>query len=344
MRANYPKFGYYYNRTLDVSPWNDAVAALFRNNPTYPTGFFVDRLSDSANQSIGFTQTVSDAKVVFGTRNDEVLSMTICKVNMSYVDLNVRCGLLVKDNGRRFCAVTQGRMSKELSQITNRTLFTESVAWGGAVARIPTTFTPGHSAETSPIEMYLADPTTGLWTTSLLSRKDIGLTPIDFFSKRLGLVWNTFTRSALYPQYIIGGDYDGSIFARQPSTAVVYTEALAPRYALNIVWISLFFASIAVMLLASAATFVLSARTRAPDVLGYVSAQVRNSPYFQDPVSKEGTTLDGAEQARKWRHLKVRFADVHGDSDVGKIAFVEDGGVNLPTGTTARLKSKRLYV
>jgi hypothetical protein len=60
--------------------------------------------------------------------------------------------------------------------------------------------------------------------------------------------------------------------------------------------------------------------TKAPDLMMNISSlATRNNPYI--PLPADGTFMDASDRSRLLKDLKVRFGDVNGRADAGRLAI-----------------------
>ncbi|KAF2646127.1 hypothetical protein P280DRAFT_524825, partial [Massarina eburnea CBS 473.64] len=79
----------------------------------------------------------------------------------------------------------------------------------------------------------------------------------------------------------IENDDWGQLWSLKNTTSHIFYP-IPPTYAVSNVWLTLYFVSADVMLLAAIFSLVMRVRCRAPSVLGYVSSLARDSTYFED--------------------------------------------------------------
>jgi hypothetical protein len=110
-------------------------------------------------------------------------------------------------------------------------------------------------------------------------------------------------------------------------------------YTYNKLWLALLFASSAVLLATGLVGKVLERRTLAPDMLGYVASMTYNNPYLAlpDHDGGGGAALDAMQRVRLLGNMRVKFGDVRGDEEVGRLAFTLDSD-------TRALEKGRKYV
>jgi hypothetical protein len=101
-------------------------------------------------------------------------------------------------------------------------------------------------------------------------------------------------------------------------------------------WLALLFACSAVLLATGLAGTVVSRRTLAPDMLGYVASMTYNNRYLALPDGFGGE-LDAMRRVRILGDLRVSLSDVCGDEEVGRLAFTADS-------TVRALEKGRKYV
>lgn len=194
-------------------------------------------------------------------------------------------------------------------------------------------------------EFYMADPLIAFTNPDDIRRGFVDLSTVDIgtFERRLSILWNTLWKCSWSKQAAIGGELStpAAIGAPEPelknATSVV-TFPLKPVYAISVVWLTIYFVSIGVMLFAAIFSLVVHSQCRAPAIIGYVSSLIRDSRYFEDGDVYGNSAEDGAEKSKRLGRLKVMVADV---SDVAKgthkIAFV-------PAGAGERVRKATQYI
>lgn len=157
----------------------------------------------------------------------------------------------------------------------------------------------------------------------------------SFFSRRLTAVLNTAYQTSLCPYGTALGSnanfstcqWAGDIYPFANGTARVVIEYPNDIYATNKWHASILLAISLLLQLAAFITVIVTAMTRAPNVLGFISSLTRDNPYTANVIPPGGSTLDGAERARALGDVHVRLADLRPEHSVGKIIFlgVDDG-------------------
>ncbi|KAL2070798.1 hypothetical protein VTL71DRAFT_13824 [Oculimacula yallundae] len=180
----------------------------------------------------------------------------------------------------------------------------------------------------TPLEAFIADPDLNyIGQGNLVDMK--GLT-VDDVSIRLQQVLNTYMHGSIYTPALTGNTdlrkSDDSSEDVPKDIGIITTASgtsLQTLYTIDIPWICILFAATSIMALSALAGIWFSLNTRGPDLLGYFSTCLRDSPYVE-PCSGSGTTLDGRERAKKFGKRRVRLVDVAGHKEEGYIAIAGD--------------------
>lgn len=61
---------------------------------------------------------------------------------------------------------------------------------------------------------------------------------------------------------------------------------------------------------------------RGPDILGYFSTNLRDSPFIRHSLID--STTDGTTRARKFANMRIRLVDVEGEKSHSYIGIAED--------------------
>jgi hypothetical protein len=157
--------------------------------------------------------------------------------------------------------------------------------------------------------------------------------PLPDFTQRLSLLVNTFYSGGFAPQFQTGNlednttveIYDGPHFLRNQSilasTTATFDYQSKTLYVYTVSWVWVIIQEICsvTLLVFGIASVIWEANTLAPDLLGFASSVPRKSKYVKFP--KLGSTLDGAERARRMAKKKVMMQDVRPDDDEGMIVL-----------------------
>jgi hypothetical protein len=127
--------------------------------------------------------------------------------------------------------------------------------------------------------------------------------------------------------FLVSVSLSNTIITRAPSVpaqnfnvTTARTFFVGKSYALNNGWVIIFVFGNVVMLAAALAALVFKLKCCGPDILGFASSLVRDSPYFTD-ADKAESTVDGPQRTRKMRRQMVRVGDVRVGEEFGRIAF-----------------------
>lgn len=188
--------------------------------------------------------------------------------------------------------------------------------------------TPSPSNKSSPLEVFIANPALiSLADTEAVSMSGVS---VDDISIRLQQVLNTYLYGSIYPA-VLSGTIDlrnmSNVFTNIPANIGIETAAtgtvLEVIYSTSFAWLSILFLATIAMLFAAIAGIWFSMMTRGPDILGYFSTTLRDSPYVNS--SNFGSTMSGRERARRFGATRVKLVDVAGENEEGYIAIAEDG-------------------
>lgn len=288
-------------------------------------------ISLTYNPSKDTSVEARDAQVIFGSRGirTETLTVTQCRARTTYVDAKVTCisrGSLGKAN----CGVDALREMPDPPANPRESVLDN---FGYAFATLDEymdMLDEVASGRSSNLEYYLADPLTAY---SILedNRADAVLADLDIrlFERRFALLWNTFWKASWARKSIMGGNMTGAYYApvsRSLMTTLINTTSttvfpLPPVYAVDRVWLSIYFVSVGVMLLAAVFGLVMRALCRAPVLLGYVSSLTRDSAYFEDCGLHLNSAEDGSERSKRLGKTRVMVAAVGGKEGACTIAF-----------------------
>lgn len=320
MSTNYHDLKVGYESSYDKWPYLEAFDHLLA--PNNGSGFFFD-VKVRPNSTSG---NLSYSEVVFGSVVPEGMAITTCAVDMTYVEIKAFCPF--DQYAGLKCRAEGVRASSEPPRNTNYTAFDSSVGSAGIRAfRNLTTDPDGSGIFTSTaIERWLWNPPATVLGKSNSQLSQVNLVPIDTFSNRLGLLWNTFFHATVYPSIIVGDIFNSTDYPDLRTVNITAEGAQAGyrQYVVNWGWMGMYFLTVAIMILASILTVLLRLLSKGPDILGYVSTLLRDSPFMEEQAAR-GSTLTGLERARLLENHRVRLLDVQADQDVGRIAIAQIG-------------------
>ena len=104
-------------------------------------------------------------------------------------------------------------------------------------------------------------------------------------------------------------------------TNATYTDSTF-EYQPNFVWVTILLVSSVALLLISLAGIVSSLLVYGNDVFDPIMGLSYNNPYFTLPSNS--SSMDSTTRARLLRNIKVRFRDVQGDENIGRLAFTNE--------------------
>ncbi|PSN70132.1 hypothetical protein BS50DRAFT_306383 [Corynespora cassiicola Philippines] len=301
------------------------------------------------------------------------LNLARCSLSQYHVEAMIQCD-------GELCAAKKIRKSLSDTRPTTPTGFEHAIIMDSFAENFPTAITFG--AGSSPTELFLTNTSAiphrqrvGLLPQNV-AYTDLSLVPSDLFSRRLGLVFNTYYQLSMQPSGYLGGGLK-NLSAYGPDTLPVtdinaYLPAnLSATEHSFVDWWTTFeqqmetinspyigattygnvttteeifvcnFAWLALLFTSSGVVLIIGAVALILKhrTLGPEMFGFVTSMTYQNPYMKipgGGTTLDAMERARLLRDVEVCIGDVHGEEDVGHIA--------LATGVTLRkLERERLY-
>ncbi|KKP03069.1 major royal jelly protein [Trichoderma harzianum] len=166
---------------------------------------------------------------------------------------------------------------------------------------------------TNPITVGLPGPAGAAWD---------GLTA-SLFGLRLQQLLNTYWIGSFGVEGVIDklAFYPPANRLNTTATNVVWQDT----YVVHWQWLTLLVIGSLLMFAAALISLYLSWETHAPEVLGYVSTLIINSPYVRDG-REVGSTMSGEDRARKFAKLPLKICDVQPHADIGYIAIAQDDG------------------
>ncbi|KAJ5109428.1 hypothetical protein N7456_006103 [Penicillium angulare] len=170
----------------------------------------------------------------------------------------------------------------------------------------------------SPLDANLSDPSTASPSMNVLSI-------------RLEQLLNTFFFSTIDPTGSLQGEPSNPV---QASARRIYYNA-GSIYEVNFVWLGIFLVATIIMGASAIVTAVLTSLSMNPDILGFVSTFIWDSPSLGLPRS--GTFLGADKKTRSIKPLKVRFGDLRSEEDVGSLSIGR-------TAETEKVRQGRLYM
>ncbi|KAF2819257.1 hypothetical protein CC86DRAFT_388070 [Ophiobolus disseminans] len=311
--------------------------------------FFISRILSN------MTSKRNTSELIFASKSKKYpqLYLTNCTARTTYVDVNVTC-ISRSSLSKLNCGVGAIRempkppRNPDISVLDQNRYITNSFEdFMDILDDVQA------STESSVTEYYLANPLTA-FTDPELRKGDIELGSLDIklFERRFSLLWNTLWKIGWSKKNIRGGSFSGpfqfagaktgsfaSVDGRVESTMRTTSKVvfpLPPVYAIDPVWMTVYFVATGVMLFAAVFALVVRSKCHAPIVLGYVSSLIRDSTYFQDRSVYYNSAEDGPSKTGRLRNLQVMVADVGSGKETGRIAFA-------PAAMGKRVQKKRWY-
>ncbi|KAJ0424726.1 hypothetical protein BJY00DRAFT_309143 [Aspergillus carlsbadensis] len=174
---------------------------------------------------------------------------------------------------------------------------------------------------------------------------------LQVFSNRLTTAVNTYWQTSLAPYTITSAAISDPVNTTDPpglypgfnATSGTTSRGVAV-YHIHTSWVTVFLIATAILQICALTGIFLRSVTRAPDILGHVSSLTRGNPHVPLPagVGDSGSTLSGLDRAKLLRDMRVQIADVEGEKDVGRVAFVRVG-LGVEKAGAKRLRKGRQY-
>ncbi|KAL6831542.1 hypothetical protein J3E69DRAFT_379388 [Trichoderma sp. SZMC 28015] len=227
----------------------------------------------------------------------------LCSITTEYIESAVFCVGAPSNN----CSVTAVRLSTQPHPAPN---FTD-LSFSQAFSEFSLSITESDITSPSPpengvslSELFITNPIT------------VGL------PGPAGAAWDGLTAS-LFGLRIIDklAFYPPANRLNTTATNVVWQDT----YVVHWQWLTLLVIGSLLMFAAALISLYLSWETHAPEVLGYVSTLIINSPYVRD-CREVGSTMSGEDRARKFAKLPLKICDVQPHADIGYIAIAQDDG------------------
>ncbi|KAH7086110.1 hypothetical protein BKA63DRAFT_560721 [Paraphoma chrysanthemicola] len=286
--------------------------------------------------------------IIFASSNQsEQLSVTRCSARTMYVDAQVVC-MSRGSVGKPLCGVgavraTPNPPDEETANPVqanphgkNSLLYFMDMLDDAKSADKIVTYRNMFTASSST-EYYLQNPLAFPPTFPRNNQfAELGKLDIRTFERRFSLLWNTLWKVSWARESVMGGNFTTALVSDAPGEGYAVTRPteivqrttsnvtfpLEPVYVIDRPWLTLYFVSVGVMLLAAVSSLVIHTQRRAPTILGHVSSLIRDSPYFKGNGAYYNSAEDGADKTKRLAGLKVMVADVGSTRDkTGKIAF-----------------------
>lgn len=300
-------------------------------------------LAPTAPQSIIFGSIIGNNDGGEGVSGGPNIDIFNCTFTTPRVEANITC------NGTS-CKATQLRRS-EKDRTSPFVPPVNFVGFANLLSFIRESLGTPHDGDASAPDQYLLGSDTPFSLgTRIYSTGGYANVSGKFFAARLTTLLNTAWQASLCPYSIALGSaanltacQDQSLYIPMANTTARNVEVLPNAVYIAHEWRAIVLLLITTFLqLAALATMALTAVTRVPNVLGYVSSLTRDSACMARVVPPGGSTLDGAERARLLGDVRARLVDARPGEPVGRIVFagVED---QRHGGSIGSLRSGRVY-
>lgn len=262
-----------------------------------------------------------------------------CPINMTYVESKVTC------KGPTSCAVTAIRPSQLHHPNANLTTIGFLEPFGAFEQGIKnvSTATLEDTSRQSALEVYLSSPLdTSIAGGTQAPPGSPGVSPpfanvtMAEFGLRLQQIVNAYWYGSYDPETVMHS-------ADANPNQVVYRSANGSQtvmhtvYTCSVAWLVVSIFATSVMVLAAIASGIFGHLSQGPEVLGYCSSMLRNTPYVAETT--QGSTIGGMHRTREFQHVRIKLADVESENDVGYIAVTKDEG----TSRRDQLSMNRFY-
>ncbi|KAH6676368.1 hypothetical protein B0J14DRAFT_651790 [Halenospora varia] len=239
-----------------------------------------------------------------------------CPIQQVYVQSKISC--TQQPNTPKDCRVTAQRHS-QISHAPNYiTPLSFPEIFDAISLYLPRTFGAAQSGTRSdPSIFYINNPEPGSIIPGT-GAADLLQTPAQALSYRLGQIINTYyTLSQAYPLIAEGSP----AHITENITALATNTIIEERYHVSWAWFTFLFLATLVMFLSSLLAGFLDYKLENPEILGYASSIMRNSP-FVELDGQEGK-VGGAKLTRMNKGLRLRIGKI-GQGDHVRIAVLRE--------------------
>ncbi|KAH8678679.1 hypothetical protein BGZ60DRAFT_248614 [Tricladium varicosporioides] len=239
-----------------------------------------------------------------------------CPVQQVYVQSKISC--TQQPNLPTECRVTAQRHSQMSHTPNYITPLSFPEIFDPISLYLPRTFSAAQSGTRSdPSIFYINNPEPGSIMTGT-GAADLLQTPAQALSYRLGQIINTYyTLSQAYPLIAEGSP----AYISENITALATNTIIEEHYHVSWAWFTFLFLATLIMFLSSLLAAVLDYKLENPEVLGYASSIMRDSPFVE--LSGVDRKVGGARLTRMNKELRLRIGDI-GQGDQVRIAVLRE--------------------
>lgn len=274
------------------------------------------------------------------------VTISLCNVTTSHVEIDIAC------HGLKCVALKARRSRDERATPTPTVLdfdfanerpeYAQSQYFFDTFVNAsdtPWTHEPKTERMQSPIESNFVHPDNPYTLTQRTGdvRQWLGedIWPIGdvLFSQRFSQLLNTWWIANVAPSAVTGdfrtdkvdnGDEMGvDLYQYQTTPGISVPDVLVLRCHRG--WLAVLVIASSTMLLAGAAAAIFGTLRRGPEILGYSTGMLRDSPYVD--ATHLPSTDDAVVHARRLRNVKIVLGDAKSESAVGRIAVGSTGSV-----------------
>lgn len=310
-----------------ITPVNGTYSSI-GTRPGYPflnasfsiaINTFYDSLYGVVTDFINDTRTYEPATILFQSVRGQIAAF--CPVTTTYVKSTVQC------TGKT-CSVTSIQPSQIRHPNSNLTNLGFVAGFASMMTFLSTAMMLDlHPALPTMLESFIVNPdqaVEGALTFSVQNASMAGVNANDL-SFRLQQIINTYLYGSIDTPSFAGDTVNfNSGFYPQINVTTQGTNVIRQStYVCNHAWLFVLLLATTMMFIAAITGLCFSLLTRGPDILGYFSTVLRDSPYIE--TSLAGSTLDGIDRARKFAKTKIQLVDVEEDDQNGYIAIADMG-------------------
>ncbi|TEA10795.1 hypothetical protein C8034_v008697 [Colletotrichum sidae] len=234
-----------------------------------------------------------------------------CSVTQHHVESRVRCSRAAAAPGgesssaRQTCRVLAQRPSRKphASERVSQLSFPRVFRY--VSRKLPLATNHHGTSYTADISLnYLDDPSSAVMTAAA-SQPELARVPARVFGFRLARLVNSYVFLSQAFDSAPSGSVDAQAVFETNVTAGVDVETGVEVWKVETVWVGLYILSCAVFLVGALTSAVVAHFVHGPDVLGYVSSNVRDSKFMEIPAG--AGRMDGIMLTKMLKDKKVRY-------------------------------------
>ncbi|KAJ4256118.1 hypothetical protein NW762_009194 [Fusarium torreyae] len=206
-----------------------------------------------------------------------------CDAVQQYVESRVTCSRIDPQSPQN-CSVTAQRFSRKKNPPKGVTMVSFPDVWGWVTKGLPTATGKDQMYADSMIR-YLDNPRLATLTMTNITDDDKLLKSLDEqqFGRRFSQLLNTYLLLGQLYTYAPQGSIDPKATFEPNVTVPVDVSNLVETYAVDWVWINIFFISSTMLFASGMVSVVFAHLAVGPEILGYASSIIRDSKYIDLP-------------------------------------------------------------